>query len=355
MVSPKYILDCSGPDPVIEKISSDEIIIPDLYKTIQTRLVSGLVLFTSGSSGTPKAVVHDFSKLINKFRLQRPILKTLNFLLFDHWGGLNTLLHCLSNLSPIIVPDKRTPEYIAGLIDQYEIELLPATPGFLNMLILSRVHERFNFGSLKLITYGAEPMSDMTLSAVYRAFPGVDIRQTYGMIELGVLRAKTRAPDSPWVKLGGEGYEIRIVDSKLEIKAESAMLGYLNAETPFTPDGFLKTGDLVEQDGDWIRILGRQSDLINVGGQKVYPAEVESALMEVSGVCDAMVYGEPNPILGKIVCATIVKDITVDDDALRIKIKKHCQEKLLPYMIPVKLKFAQEIPMSHRLKRIRHS
>jgi long-chain acyl-CoA synthetase len=67
-------------------------------------------------------------------------------------------------------------------------------------------------------------------------------------------------------------------DGLLEIKAKSAMRGYLNAESPFTPDGWFKTGDAVEVDGEYIKILGRKSELINVGGEKVYPAEVESVI-----------------------------------------------------------------------------
>jgi long-chain acyl-CoA synthetase len=193
----------------------------------------------------------------------------------------------------------------------------------------------------------------MTLKALYKNFPRIDIRQTYGMIELGVLRTKSKSPDSLWVKLGGEGYEIRIVDSKLEIKAASAMLGYLNADSPFTDDGYLRTGDLVEQDGEWIRILGRQSDLINVGGQKVYPAEVESAILSCLGVQDVTVYGEANPILGKIVCATVVIEGGLDKDIFRAILKRHCSNLLQPFMIPVKIKFTDEITLSTRFKRVR--
>lgn len=351
-VAPQYLVDCTTPTARIDLYQTSSLV-PELYQILRDRGAPGLVLFTSGSSGKPKAVVHDFSKLLEKFHAERPALKTLNFLLFDHWGGLNTLLHGLSNHCPLVMPEERTPDAVCKLIERYGIELLPATPGFLNMFLISKAHQRFNLSSLRLITYGAEPMSEMTLKALYKDFPGIDIRQTYGMIELGVLRAKSKSPDSLWVKLGGEGYEIRIVDSKLEIKAASAMLGYLNAESPFTEDGFLKTGDLVEQEGEWIRILGRQSDLINVGGQKVYPAEVESAILSCSGVRDVTVYGEANPILGKIVCATVVIDDEEDEGVFRNNLKKHCSKLLQPFMIPMKIKFVKEIPLSTRFKRIR--
>ena len=351
-VAPEFFIDSTWLETKIIK-SQTQSSIPELYKILHRREVPGLVLFTSGSSGKPKAVVHDFSKLLEKFHTQRPSLKTLNFLLFDHWGGLNTLLHGLSNHCPLVIPQERTPESICRLVERYGVELLPTTPGFLNMLLISKAHHRFDLSSLRMITYGAEPMSEMTLKAVYRDFPGVDIRQTYGMIELGVLGAKSKSSDSLWVKLGGSGYTIRVVDNKLEIKAASAMLGYLNADSPFTDDGYIKTGDLVEQDGEWIRILGRESDLINVGGQKVYPAEVESAILSCPGVRDVIVYGEPNPILGKIVCAIVVAENGIEEIAFLKTLKSHCSKLLQPFMIPIKIKFSDQIQLSSRFKRTR--
>ena len=118
-------------------------------------------------------------------------------------------------------------------------------------------------------------MPENTLERIHELLPGVRLQQTYGLSEVGILRSKSKSSDSLWVKVGGEGFETRIVDGMLEIKARSAMLGYLNAPSPFTNDGWLKTGDVVEQDGEYIRILRRDSEIINVGGEKVYPAEVE--------------------------------------------------------------------------------
>lgn len=350
LVAANFQVDVTGAVPAIKRLKHGAV--PELCEVISNRGAPGLVLFTSGSSGKPKAVVHDFSKLLEKFHTIRPAMITLNFLLFDHWGGLNTLLHSLSNLCLIVFPEKRIPEYVCDLIEKYRIELLPATPSFINVLLVSRSYVGKDLSSLKLITYGAEPMADSTLKGLSKAFPNVELRQTYGMIELGVLRAKSRSSDSLWVKLGGEGYNVRVVDGILQIKADSAMLGYIGAESPFTDDGFLITGDLVETDGEWVRILGRQSDLINVGGQKVYPTEVEAVILDCPDILDAVVYGEPNPLLGKVVCADLILAESTDEADARRLVRRICTEKLQAYMVPAKIRFVKEIAQSHRLKRV---
>jgi acyl-CoA synthetase (AMP-forming)/AMP-acid ligase II len=122
------------------------------------------------------------------------------------------------------------------------VELLPASPTFLNLLLLSKAYEGHDLSALKLITYGAEPMPSTTLAALRAVFPKIELRQTYGLIELGVLRAKSMSSDSLWVKVGGDGYDLRVVDGILQIKADSAMLGYLNAPSPFTEDGYFIPG-----------------------------------------------------------------------------------------------------------------
>ena len=119
------------------------------------------------------------------------------------------------------------------------------------------------------------------------------------------------------MRVGGEGFETKIVDGRLFIRASSAMLGYLNAPNPFDADGFFDTGDLAEVDGEWLRILGRKSEIINVGGNKVFPLEVENALLALANVEDVAVHGEPNPITGQIVVATI--RLTEPEEAGRVQ------------------------------------
>ncbi|MBI2418731.1 MAG: hypothetical protein HYV28_12680 [Ignavibacteriales bacterium] len=172
--------------------------------------------------------------------------------------------------------------------------------------------------------------------------------------ELGVLRAKSENNESLWVKIGGEGYETRVVDGLLEIKAEAAMLGYLNAPSPFTPDGWFMTGDSVEIKDDYFRILGRQTEIINVGGEKVFPQEVENVILEVAGVESVTVYGAKNPLLGNVVYAKVtVNNNSLDLRELGSSIKKHCNAKLARYKVPVKILFTEDILISSRYKKDR--
>jgi acyl-coenzyme A synthetase/AMP-(fatty) acid ligase len=352
IVGPAFQIDADGEGtPVFTQHEPPE---PHtLLRTLREAGRPGLILFTSGSTGEPKGVVHDFGRLLLKFHKRRPALRTLNFLLFDHWGGLNTLLHCLANDSPVVLPENRMPDYICDLLERHRVELLPASPTFLNMLLLSKAYDCRDLGALRLITYGSEPMPNATLAGLRAAFPDVELRQTYGLIELGVLRAKSQSSDSLWVKVGGEGYDLRVVDGILQIKAESAMLGYLNAPSPFTEDGYFITGDRVELDGEYIRFLGRDSELINVGGQKVFPAEVEEVLLECELVQEAVVYGQRHPVTGKIVCADVQLRGTSDETEARRAIKRFCAERLESFKVPVKIQFVQEGLYSDRLKRLR--
>jgi acyl-CoA synthetase (AMP-forming)/AMP-acid ligase II len=156
-----------------------------------------------------------------------------------------------------------------------------------------------------------------------------------------------------WVKIGGEGFETRIVDGLLEIKAQSAMLGYLNEVSPFTEDGWFKTGDAVEVDGEWVRILGRRSEIINVGGEKVYPAEVESVLQLMPGVDDVVVRGEPNALTGQMVSATVKLSMDESLPDFRRRMRAFCENKLARFKVPQKVVLASEDIHSERFKKIR--
>jgi long-chain acyl-CoA synthetase len=325
----------------------------ELYGTLRESGHPGLVLFSSGSTGKAKGAVHDLTRLLKKFQTRRHNLRTLAFLLFDHIGGFDTLFYSLSNGSCLITVQERTPKAVCAAVEKHRVEVLPVAPTFLNLLILSGAYQQHDLSSLKYISYGAEVMPQHTLQRCAEIFPFVTLLQKYGTSEVGTLRSKSRSSDSLWVKLGGEGYQWRVVNGGLQIKAESAMLGYLNAPSPFTSDGWFITGDCVEVDGEYLRILGRSSDIINVGGQKVYPPEVENVIRNMPNVADVTVYGEPNPLTGNIVVARIQLSESEDNALFRVRLRKYLATRLEPYKIPLRILFSEGPQTNSRFKKVR--
>jgi acyl-CoA synthetase (AMP-forming)/AMP-acid ligase II len=181
----------------------------------------------------------------------------------------------------------------------------------------------------------------------------VRLSQTYGLSELGILRARSKSSDSLWVRLGGEGIETQVRDGILWVRAASAMLGYLNAESPFDPDGWFNTQDEVVTDGEYFRIRGRRSEIINVGGQKVYPSEVESVLLQVSNVRDAVVLGEPNPLTGQIVVAYLNLKEAEPLDSVRRRVREACRDRMPAFKIPARIEIVDEAQYSVRFKKTR--
>jgi acyl-CoA synthetase (AMP-forming)/AMP-acid ligase II len=287
---------------------------------------------------------------MEKYKVPRPAYRTIAFIPLDHMGGLNTLFHTLYNGGCIIIPENRKPEYICKLIEEYEVELLPVTPTFLNLLLISEAYKNYDLSSLKIISYGTEPMPQTTLDRLQKIFPKVRLQQTYGLSELGVLRSKSKDNCSLWIKIGGEGFDTRVVDGMLEIKADTAMLGYINAPSPFTEDGWFKTGDRVEVDGEYYRILGRESEVINVGGNKVYPTEIENVILTIDNVADVLVYGEKNLIMGQVVCADV--QLVKEEKDASARIKRECKPLLSPYKIPMRVNCSPDV-LTNKFKKQR--
>jgi len=325
----------------------------EILQRLRERGHPGLILFSSGSTGKSKAALHDVVGMLGKFKVRRHARRAITFLFYDHIGGFNTMLYQLSNAGCIVTVQDRDPDTVMRAIEQHKVELLPTSPTFINLILLSEAYRRYDLSSLKIVTYGTEPMPESTLRRFHEVLPDVKLQQTYGLSEVGILRSKSRASDSLWVKLGGEGFQTRVVDEILQIKAASAMLGYLNAPCPFTEDGWFNTGDKVEVDGDYFRILGRESEIINVGGQKVYPAQVESVVQEMSEVAEVSVYGEKNIITGQIPCATVRLRQARDARQFHRELRQFCRQRLQEFQIPVRVRLVENSLHGERFKKNR--
>ena len=188
----------------VRKLKSKKIKVLSDFKKKQQ---SGLILFSSGTTGRPKAILHSLNELFKRYEGKKKSLVTMNFLLFDHIGGINTLFFTLFNSGQIIIPYKRDVSEVIKDIQNFKIELLPTTPTFLRMLLFDDKLDVKKLKSLKIVTYGAELMDSGTLEKISSLLPWVSFRQTYGMSEIGILKIKSENNRSLWIKIGGEGVE----------------------------------------------------------------------------------------------------------------------------------------------------
>lgn len=317
-----------------------------LIEKLRERGHPGIVFFSSGTTGRPKAILHDFNNFLARYAVQRPPHRALNFLLFDHAGGINTMLHTLFNRGVVIVPAERTPEIIAADMVSHRVELLPTTPTFLRMMLLAGVFDLFEFPHLRVITYGTERMDQGTLDRLAMKLPQVDFRQTYGLSELGVFQVRSKARNSLWMKIGGKGIETRIAGDVLQIRSDNRMLGYLNSPSPFD-DGWYDTGDIVEQDGDYIRVAGRAKEVLNVGGLKILPGEVERVALLHPDVLRVKAVGVANPITGQHIEVTVEPrdGATLDRREMMSHFRAHMQKQLSPHRVVI-----GKVAVSHRFK-----
>lgn len=321
----------------------------------------GLILFSSGTTGNPKMMFHEFKNLFNLFetpiRRQRNI-SILLFLMFDHIGGLNTLLNSLKDGSIIVIPSVRTPDHILYLIEKCKINVLPTTPTFLNLLLINSNLDYAKLSSLKLISYGTERMPEQVLLKVKKYLPNVKLLQTFGTSETGILKTVSKSSDSLFFKIEDDRYQYKIVDGILLIKSILNVKGYLNLESDkFDKEGWYNTGDIVQQDEDgYLMIVGRVNEVINVGGLKVMPTEIENILLQFEGIVDCLVFGQNNSIMGQMVAAKIVINSNTLNDStseleLKKKIKFFCKERLDKFKIPAKIEFVENIHYSNRFKK----
>lgn len=327
-----------------------------IINDLQTSKCAGLILFSSGSTGAPKAMIHNLDTLVDSYgdKKQKQI-NMLVFLMFDHIGGINTMLNILSMNATMIIPQNRNADDICQLIEEYKIAVLPSSPTFLNLILINRSYEKYDLSSLRMITYGTETMPEGLLNRLKAVFSKVKFLQTFGTSETGIAATSSKSSNSTFMKIDDENLEYKIVDNELWLRSKTQILGYLNRSMEsFTNDGWFKTGDLVELDNEgFIRIIGRNKEIINVGGQKVLPSEVESVLLGMDEIEDCLVYGEQNAITGQSVSCDVVLKHGIDDSGFKILVRKFCKDKLDNFKIPTRVNVVQKTEFTERFKKSR--
>jgi acyl-coenzyme A synthetase/AMP-(fatty) acid ligase len=251
----------------------------------------------------------------------------------------------------LAVPASRSPADVAATINRHRVAILPASPTFLNLLLTAGLTEELS--SLRVITYGTEPMPESLLVRLKAAFPRVRFIQTFGTSETGITRTESPEAGSTFLRFEDPNLEWKIIDDELWLRSRTQVAGYLNASNErFTEDGWFRTGDKVEQGPKGtLRVLGRMGEMINVGGEKLMPAEVESVVLGIAGVTDCRVRGEPHPLTGQTVVVDVVT-AAADHEALRSAIRSACRERLARHKIPTRVTFVSSVS-GERMKKVR--
>jgi acyl-CoA synthetase (AMP-forming)/AMP-acid ligase II len=312
-----------------------------LFAELRARGNPGLILATGGTTGKPKLVLHDLAALLATVpvRSRRP-KRTLPLMRFDHIGGLDMAWRAMAGGHVLVGPPPEiTAESVASTVERHRVEVMSATPSFLNLLLVAGSHRSHDLGSLSVVPYGAEPMPAALLERLHAALPHVEFVQRFGTSETGSVPVRNGASGLS-LDDAGKGYEWKIVDGELWVRSPARALGYLTGETGgFSAEGWFRTGDVAEELGDGaINVRGRRQDVINMGGEKILPSEVEALLLSHPLVEDCRVFAVASALLGQVVAAEIVwtgarRDPVLVKQALREHVSGTEAQRRIPAVI----------------------
>jgi acyl-coenzyme A synthetase/AMP-(fatty) acid ligase len=273
------------------------------------------------------------------------------FLQFDHIGGLNTLLECLSRGNTISLSQSKSPATVIELIEKNQVHVLPTTPSYLNLLMSNSSFDSKKLKSLKLITYGTEPVVEETLVRLKKHLPKCRIKQTFGTTELGILPVNSLSATSTAISFDNESYETKIENGTLWVKSKKRALSNLKGET--SAEWHNTHDKVIDLKNGYFKLIGNETSVINVGGNKVSALEIENHIMKLPNVVDCTVYAEKNPLIGEFVVCDVILNSEQPPKEASSNIKKHCANSLKSYQVPVKVNCVTELRHSNRFKKLR--
>jgi long-chain acyl-CoA synthetase len=327
-----------------------------------------VLMFTSGTAGSPKAAMLSHGNLISNLEMIRrnphhdhgPGDVIFGVLPFSHIFGLNVVLN-LSLLvgATLLTLERFDPQSAVESIGTHKVTALPGAPGMWTAFANLPGVPPNAFETLRVASSGASRLPVEVTEAMATRF-GVTVEEGYGLTEAGPVVTTSRGIPAPRGSVGVPipGLRVRLIDAdgqdvlvgdpgEIWVQAPSVFQGYWeNPEATaeaLTPDGWLRTGDLaVVDDKGFLYLVDRMKDLIIVSGFNVYPAEVEEVILDHPDIDDAAVVGVAHPYTGEAVKAYVVpaRGSSVEED----DIIDFCHQRLAGYKCPQKVLFVDELP-----------
>ncbi len=305
------------------------------------------LVLTTGTTGTPRGVRHDWNRLLRSTRLIAPGAGQRWLLAYGlhQFAGLQILLHVFAAGATLVAPAPRRPREGLAAMRAHRVDHASATPTYWRFLLAELRADGGQVPQLRQITLGGEAVPAPVLTELAATFPDAKLSHVYAASEFGSSGSVRdgRSGLSLDVLSRGDDADVamKIVDGELWVRSRTGMLGYYG-EPPVDPDAWRPTGDLVEIVGDRITFRGRTSEIINVGGVKVHPLPIEERVGAVRGVDLARVYGRPNALTGAIVALEVVASPGADRDAVETEIRAACSDLPAPNR-PRSIKFVESV------------
>ena len=315
--------------------------IDELLSKILTNNNWKLGFFTSGTTGRPKYIAHNLKVLARNVKTGDKFAGNRWGFCYNptHFAGIQVFLQAIYNKNLMVNLFNIDYQIAEKSLKEYALTHISATPTFYRSLY------RWLEGEYLLIerlTFGGE-MFDIQIAEQLKAyFPNAKITNVYASTELGSILAgkgntlKIPAEFSDRIRISPDG----------ELEVHKSLMGE-------SSDEWFATGDLVIcKDDGTLEFVSRKSEMINVGGYKVNPHEVEEAILEVPSISDVRVYGRENRITGKLIAADVKVSGTVSEN-MEDTILHHLNEKLQAWKIPRIIKFVDEIDRTRTGKKVR--
>ncbi len=319
----------------------------------------GIFLLTSGTTGLPKVVHQTLEALTSRMQAESLARNRGGIWLLTYethsFAGLQVVLSAALSEGVLVVGQGRTPAELGRLARRYGVTHLSGTPTFWRSLLLAL--DSGGLPALRQITLGGEAADQATLDRLQRTFPQARVTHIYASTEAGALFSVSdgRAGfPAAWLEqeLPG-GVRLRVRDGVLEVQTPSRMQGYVGDQgAPWTEDGWLRTGDLVEIEADRVLFRGRHDQVVNVAGLKVFPEEVEAYLLTHPVVGEARVYAIPNPLTGAVLGAEVVPAAGAPPpEVLEKELLAWCLKGLPPHKVPRRFQIVEHIAVSSSWKK----
>lgn len=340
-------------------------LVPRLY-TSRERLPTEWILLTSGTTGRPKMVPHTLASLAGAIAQSKPqtaVNTTVvwgTFYDIRRYGGLQIYLRAVLTRSSLVIPGPQEP--LANFLEragEAGVTHISGTPSHWRRALMSPAADLI---APRYIRLSGEIADQAILNSLRSFYPNAEISHAFATTEAGVAfdvrDGLSGFPAS--VLTGTSGVDLKVVDSTLRVRSSRTAQRYLGENPPELrdPEGFVDTGDVLELRDGRYHFQGRRDGVINVGGSKVHPEEVEAVLNSHPQVRLSLVKTKKNPITGGLVVADVLlKDPSTPEGAhareLQLAIKQFCRESLAPHKVPAAISFVPALDISETGKLVR--